>query len=52
MPQTATLYAWATPAFSSGSPVDHTWVTTYDNRVNAYPAIADVIAANQLYWYC
>jgi hypothetical protein len=31
------LYAWAVPAFISESPVDHTWVTTYDNRVHSYP---------------
>jgi hypothetical protein len=30
------LYAWATPAFINGSPVDHTWVATYDNRETAY----------------
>jgi hypothetical protein len=47
-----TLYAWATPAFTSGSPVDHTWVTDYDNRVNPYATIGDVTAANSNYWYC
>jgi hypothetical protein len=46
------LYAWTVPAFSSGSPVDHTWVTTYDNRVNPYPNDAAVVAAQQNYWYC
>src|SRR5437879_4160032 len=46
------LYAWTVPAFTSGSPVDHTWVTTYDNRVNVYPNDAAVIAAQQFYWYC
>jgi hypothetical protein len=49
---TATLYAWAVPGFFSQSPVDHTWVTTYDNRKNAYKNIAAVTAARQDYWYC
>jgi hypothetical protein len=31
-----TLYAWATPAFYSEAPVDHTWVTDYDNQVDDY----------------
>ena len=47
-----TLYAWTVPAFVAGSPVDHTWVTTYDNRVNAYPTDAQVASAGQFYWYC
>lgn len=47
-----TFYAWATPAFISESPVDHTWVTTYDNRVNCYKTIQAVISANALLWYC
>lgn len=46
------LYAWTVPAYFQGSPVDHTWVTTYDNRVNAYPTDAQVAAAGQSYWYC
>lgn len=46
------FYAWTVPAFTSGSPVDHTWVTTYDNRVNAYQNDAAVAAAHQFYWYC
>jgi hypothetical protein len=46
------FYAWTVPAFVSGSPVDHTWVTTYDNRVTPYPNDAAVIAAHQSYWYC
>ena len=52
MAGSTTLYAWTVPAFSAGSPVDHTWVTTYDNRVNAYPNVAAVAAAHQDYWYC
>ena len=49
---TTTLYAWAVPAFIDESPVDHTWVTSYDNRKQSYPDIAAVIAAKQDYWYC
>ena len=46
------LYAWVVPAYSSGSPVDHTWVTTYDSRIHAYPDIAAVKKANEANWYC
>lgn len=52
MPVSTTLFAWAVPAFVSGSPVDHTWVTAFDNRKVSYPSIADVIAAKQNYWFC
>ena len=52
MANSTMLYAWATPAFVSGSPVDHTWVTTYDNRTNALANVAAVVAAKQDYWYC
>jgi hypothetical protein len=52
MPTSAAFYAWAVPAFSSGSPVDHTWVTTYDNRVDVYYNDAQVVAAGEFYWYC
>jgi hypothetical protein len=44
-----TLYAWAFPAFVTGSPVDHTWVTTYDNRVHAYPNEQQVATAGESY---
>jgi hypothetical protein len=47
----STFFAWATPAFVSGSPVDHTWVTTYDNRRDVYANIQMVIAAKQDYWF-
>lgn len=47
-----TLYAWAVPAFTTGSPVDHTWVTTYDNRTQIFQTDAAVSAAGQSYWYC
>jgi hypothetical protein len=52
MPVSTTLYAWTVPAFTAGSPVDHTWVTAYDNRTNAYQTVAAVVAAGQFYWYC
>jgi hypothetical protein len=45
------LYAWAVPAFVAESPIDHTWVTTYDNRVNVYPNVQQVAAAGAFYWY-
>ena len=52
MSMTATPYAWAVPAFIDESPVDHTWVTSYDNRKQIYPDIAAVIAGKHDYWYC
>ncbi|MBI5129795.1 MAG: hypothetical protein HZA66_10155 [Rhodopseudomonas palustris] len=52
MSQPVMLYAWAIPAWESESPVDHTWVTSYDNRIHAYPTITEVVAANQFLWYC
>ena len=48
----ATLWAWAVPAWFSDSPLDHTWVTDFDNRVTSYPTIGDVIAAGRNNWYC
>lgn len=48
---TVTLFAWAVPAYFQGSVVDHTWITTYDSRLTAYPTIADVLAASEHYWY-
>ena len=47
-----TLYAWAIPAFYSEAPVDHTWVSDYDNRVDAYATIGAVVAAGANYWFC
>ncbi|MCG6205953.1 hypothetical protein LPW26_14975 [Rhodopseudomonas sp. HC1] len=52
MVQPVTLFAWAVPAWDSESPVDHTWVTSYDNRIHAYPTITEVVGANQFFWYC
>ena len=46
------LYAWAVPAFVADSPVDHTWITTYDNRVNVYPNDQQAAAAGAFCWYC
>ncbi|WP_157771930.1 hypothetical protein [Ralstonia solanacearum] len=60
-----TLYAWArpvqagdygfTPEMEGIDPrklVDHTWVTSYDNRLHQYPSIGAVIENNVAYWYC
>ena len=47
-----TLYAWASPTPFADSPVDHTWVTDYDDRVNLYANIAAIIAAQAHYWFC
>ena len=52
MPTIESLYAWAAPAFLDESPVDHTWVTSYDNRTQNYPDIEAVIAAEQDCWFC
>lgn len=46
------LFAWVVPAYVTGSPVDHTWVTTYDSRVTPYATINDVKAAGQNNWFC
>lgn len=40
------------PAFTKDSPVDHTWVTTYDNRTTPYPDDDSVVASGNHYWYC
>jgi len=45
------LFAWAVPAWDD-APVDHTWVTTYDNRKTVYRDDAAVVKAGQFYWYC
>jgi hypothetical protein len=46
------LYAWAVPALFEGSGLDHTWVTSYDNRISVYQDANAVIAARQDYWFC
>lgn len=47
------LYAWVSPAFIKwGSPLDHTWVTSYDARLTSYPTIDAVTSAGECYWYC
>ncbi len=45
------LYAWAKPAFVQGSPVDHTWVTSYDSRINPKINITEVISDGENFWY-
>ena len=52
MVSSVTLYSWAVPAFTSGSPVDHTWVTTYDNGKHPYASAKAVVAAKENYWFC
>jgi hypothetical protein len=46
------LYAWKKPAFVNGSPVDHTWVTSYDTNNITYNNIDDVIKSHENYWHC
>ncbi len=43
------LFAWVTPALTTGSPVDHTWVSSYDNRQTIYLDDAAVAAAGEFY---
>jgi hypothetical protein len=45
-------YVWVTPAWASDSPVDHTWVTTYDNQITPLPDVEAVAAAAERYWFC
>ena len=53
MPASAvTLYAWGLPAFFTGAPIDHTWVTSYDNRITPYRNNAEVVDAGEDYWWC
>lgn len=47
-----TFYAWVRPAFWSHSPLDHTWVTSYDSRITPYSTIAKVIEVGQINWFC
>lgn len=46
------LYVWTKPAFIKGSPVDHTWVTSYDCRTSILVDISQVENLNENYWYC
>ena len=46
------LYAWAVPAAAPGARWDHTWVTSYDNRVNPFPDITAIEHARHDYWFC
>ena len=49
-PKPTLLYAWAVPVETLPF-VDHTWVTSYDNRITKYRDIQQVVAAGELYWY-
>lgn len=46
------FYAWVKPANAIGSWADHTWVTTYDSRVQVLESPEAVIAANEHLWRC
>jgi hypothetical protein len=46
------LFAWATPVSMPGIPVDHTWVTDFDNRTLHFGSILDVFEAGYSYWFC
>lgn len=46
------LYAWAVPALLDESPLDHTWVTCYDNRNTVYQDVSGVVAAGEDCWFC
>lgn len=45
-------FIWLADAFRDGSPVDHTWVTTFDLRKNEHKSEQAIYAANELYWFC
>lgn len=45
------LFAWVVPVWA-GAIVDHTWVTTYDNRQTVYTNDSQVAQAGEFYWYC
>lgn len=49
---TVKLFAWARPVVGAVYSPDHTWVTTYDNRIDQYATIEDVRAADEQFWYC
>jgi hypothetical protein len=49
---TSTAYVWVTPAWVSDAPVDHTWVTTYDNQITPLPDVEAVVASGERYWFC
>lgn len=46
-----TLFAWCCPAYTSSSTVDHTWVTTYDNRATRHPDVHAVVSAGDDFWF-
>jgi nucleoid DNA-binding protein len=47
---TELLFAWAWPAYVNESPLDHTWITTFD--LNGRPDKVERSRRNGLYWYC
>ena len=49
---TSSLLCLGGPCLQCGIACDHTWVTTYDNRVKTYSNDQQVAAAGQCYWYC
>lgn len=46
------VLVWVTPAAVTGSPVDHTWVTSYDSNTSVLMDLNAVIANGQFYWFC
>lgn len=46
------LYAWVIPAVMNNSPADHTWVTSFDNREIEFSTVAEVIASDEIFWFC
>jgi hypothetical protein len=53
MANSVTFYVWAVPAFTSGSPVDHTWVTTFEAWSKSAPSLEEYdyyLRGHQLYF--
>ena len=46
------LFAWVSPAFTSNSPVDHTFVTSYDSRLVTHADISAVKEHQAHFWFC
>ena len=46
------FFAWAAPANDMNIFPDHTWVTTYDNRVTGHKDVGAVVAAKEHFWFC
>jgi hypothetical protein len=45
------FFAWARSVDVPGVRIDHTWVTTYDNRAKLFTDIDAVVANGESYWY-